>query len=166
MKTPYLGPEVTPEVLTGIETKVAEMRQLLSFAVGLTSTDRRRNQALGRQRVQFVQLTLESLQQNPELVPSFLDNAKIQQNYLLHQRLLSIQESFGQLTQMLSDTVHSTGALAASDALDVYSTVKRAAKASTPGAKVLHERLKSSLKTAKRPGGVVMFTPESKQAVT
>jgi len=165
LKTPYLGAEVTPEVLSGIETKVDEMRQLMSFAVGLTPTDRRRYQALGRQRVQFVKLTLDNLQQNPGLVPPFLDGAEIQQNYLLYQRLLNIQESFGQLTQMLSDTVHSTGALATSNALDVYSTVKRAAKGSTPGAKALHERLKNSLKPAKRLGGTDTIAPVKGQSV-
>jgi hypothetical protein len=158
LKTPYLGAEVTPEVLSGLETKVVEMRQLLSFAVGLTPTDRRRYQALGRQRVQFVKLTLDNLQQNPGLVPPFLDSEEIQLNYQLYQRMLNIQESLGQIVQMVDDTVHTTGALAASDALDVYSTVKRAAKANTPGAKSLEAKLKASLKAVPK---TVSTTPSA-----
>jgi len=165
MKTPYLGPEVTPEVLSGISTKLDEVAQLLSFAVGLSPRDRRRQQALGRQRVQFVQLTLEHLQQNPALVPPYLDSEAVIRNYGLHQEMLKVQEKLNQVQQLLSDTVHYTGSQAATDALAYYSVVKRAAQVGVPGVETARERMKASLKRVNRSGDKTGIVPGSEQAV-
>ena len=153
MKNPFLGPEVTPDVLSGIETKLDEVSQLLSFAVGLSPRDRQRRQALGRQRVKFVQLTLEHLQQNPALVPPYLDSEAVLRNYGLHNQMQNIQGKLDQIQRLLSDTVHSTGSQAATDALAYYSVVKRAAKVGVPGIEAAREKMKASLKRTKQAGG-------------
>lgn len=165
MKNPYLGSEVTPEVLLGITTKLDEISQFLSFAVGLSPKDRQRRQALGRQRVQFVQLTLEHLQQNPALVPPYLDSEAVTRNYGLHKELQKVQEKLGQIQRLLSDTVHSTGAQAATDALAYYSVVKRAAQVGVPGVEAARERMKASLKSGKRSGAKAGSVTDSEQAL-
>lgn len=153
MKTPYLGPEVTEEVITGINTTLDGLTQQLSFAVGLSPRDRQRFQALGRQRVQFVQLTLEHLQQNPALVPPYLDSEAVARNYGLHQDLQKILEKVNQVSRLLADTVHYTGSQAATDALAYYSVAKRAAQNGVPGIEVATERMKVSLKRVNKSGG-------------
>ena len=166
MKTPYLGPEVTPEVLSGIGTKLDEISQLLSFAVGLTPKDRQRRQALGRQRVKFVQLTLEHLQQNPALVPPYLDSEAVMRNYGLHQNLQKILEKMNQVSRLLADTVHYTGSQAATDALAYYAGVKRAAQVGVPGIEAAKDQMKASLKRVKQPGAKTGSVTAAVQAST
>jgi len=152
MNAPYLGPEVTPAVLTGITTTLDELTQQLSFAVGLSQKDKLRYQAMGRNRVQFVNLTLEHLQQNPALVPPYLNVEAIKRNLGLHDEIQRMREITKQVQRLLADTVHYTGAKAASDALAYYSVVKRAAKMGVPGTEVAVQTMKASLKGAKRLG--------------
>jgi hypothetical protein len=165
MKNPYLGPEVTQEVLSGITQKLDEIDQLLNFAVGLSSRDRQRRQALGRQRVQFVQLSLEHLQQNPALVPPYFNSVEVIRNFGLHQDLQKILEKMKQVSRQVSDTVHYTGAQAATDALAYYSVVKRAAKAGVPGIEAAKERMKTSVKRVNRSGDKSGIVPDGEQAV-
>jgi len=152
MITPYLGPDVTPLVLTGISTSLEDIIQKLSFAVGLSPKDKLRYQAMGRNRVQFVKLSLEHLQQNPALVPPYLEAEAIKRNLGLHDELQNLREIANQVQRLLADTVHYTGAKAASDSLAYYSGLKRAAKMGVPGTEAEVQTLKAVLKISKRPG--------------
>lgn len=165
MNTPDLNSAISVERLAELETKLEEMRQLLSFAVGLTPTDRRRYQALGRQRIRFVQLSLENIRLNPDLVPPYQDSNVIWQNYEIYLKLVKIQETINQIARLLSDTVHYSGSQLTSDALTFYSTVKRAAKTRVPGAQSVSDSLKNSLKKAKPSGGSTTDVPVTGQTV-
>ena len=166
MNAPYLGPEVTRELLAGISTDVDAMIQKLSFAVGLSPIDKMRLQGLGRNRVQFVKLTLENLQQNPILVPPYLSAVAVERNYGLHEDIEKLREKVNQVQRLLVDTVHYTGSKAASDALAYYSVVKRAALKGVPGAELAAEMMKATIRSAKRPGETPPVVPPAEVPAT
>lgn len=163
MITPYL--EIAPEVLTGAATKLDEMSQLLSLEVGLSPRDRRRYQGLGRQRVQFVQLAMEHLRQNPELAPPYFETDRALQNQETYLELLKLAEKMSALQRKIADSLHYAGALVAKDSLAYYSQLKQASRSGVPGVEDIKTRLKSSLKRAKSSGVTPGNVSENEQAV-
>jgi hypothetical protein len=134
------------EVVAQIEAKVAEIKQSMPYLVGLSTKDRQSLNILGRKSTQFVQRAVDSVRQNPELAPSFLDAEALTSNYALYNSLLTILEPVQQLERMIADTMMVAGNLAYTDALDYYNTVKRAAKSNVPGAEAVSENLKTRFK--------------------
>jgi len=137
-------------VVVQIEAKIAEIKQLMPFLIGLSSEDHQSLYILGRKSTQFVQRSVESVRQNPELAPSFLDAEVLENNYMLYNNLLTILEPVQQLERMIADTSMVAGNLAYKDALDYYNSVKRAAKSNVPGAEAVNENLKVRFKQLRR----------------
>lgn len=139
-----------PEVVAQIEAKIAEIKLSMPYLVGLSTTDHMKLNILGRKSTQFVQRAVESVRQNPELAPSFLDAGALERNYALYNSLLIVLEPVQQLERMIADTLMVAGNLAYTDALDYYNTVKRAAKSNVPGAEAVSENLKTRFKKTAR----------------
>lgn len=144
------GTELTPEVEAQILAKLNEVRELMPFAVGLSSRDRLTYPALGSKGTQFVQRSLESMRQNPSLVPAFVDVASIENSYAMYNNLLGIVESVQQLERLVTDTMHVAGSNSRSQAFEFYNSVQRGAKANVPGAQVVFENLKTRFKHGPR----------------
>jgi len=125
-----------------IEAKIGEIKLTMPFLVGLTATDHKQLNILGRKSTQFVQRAVESVRQNPELAPSYLDLEVLERNYALYNNLLTILEPVQQLERLISDTMMVAGNLAYKDALVYYNSVKRAAISNVPGAEAVSENLK------------------------
>jgi len=134
------------EVVAQIEAKVAEIKQTMPYLVGLSTNDHMKLNILGSKSTQFVQRAVESVRQNPELAPSFLDAEEMERNYALYNNLLTVLEPVQQLERMIADTMMVAGNLAYKDALDYYNSVKRAAKSNVPGAESVSENLKTRFK--------------------
>jgi hypothetical protein len=118
----------------------------MPYLVGLSSNDHMKLNILGSKSTQFVQRAVESVRQNPELAPSFLDAEEMERNYALYNNLLTVLEPVQQLERMIADTMMVAGNLAYKDALDYYNSVKRAAKSNVPGAESVSESLKTRFK--------------------
>ena len=146
MKANLENAALPSEVVAQIEAKVAEIKQSMPYLVGLSTKDRQSLNILGRKSTQFVQRAVDSVRQNPELAPSFLDAETLTSNYSLYNSLLTILEPVQQLERMIADTMMVAGNLAYTDALDYYNTVKRAAKSNVPGAEAVSENLKTRFK--------------------
>jgi len=151
MKTNLENAVLPPEVVAQIEAKIGEIKLSMPYLVGLSTTDHQKLNILGRKSTQFVQRAVESVRQNPELAPSFLDAEVLERNYALYNSLLTILEPVQHLERMIADTLMVAGNLAYTDALDYYNTVKRAAKSNVPGAEAVKENLKTRFK--KKSGG-------------
>jgi hypothetical protein len=150
MKANLENAALPSEVVAQIEAKVAEIKQTMPYLVGLSTTDHQKLNILGRKSTQFVQRAVESVRQNPELAPSFLDAEVLERNYALYNNLLTVLEPVQQLERMISDTLMVAGNLAYKDALDYYNTVKRAAKSNVPGAEAVSENLKTRFRQTSR----------------
>jgi hypothetical protein len=150
MKANLKNAALPSEVAAQIEAKVTEIKLLMPYLVGLSTTDHQKLNILGRKSTQFVQRAVESVRQNPELAPSFLDAGVLERNYALYNSLLTILEPVQHLERMISDTLMVAGNLAYTDALDYYNTVKRAAKSNVPGAEAVSENLKTRFRQNSR----------------
>lgn len=156
---------VTTESLAAITAKLDEVTNMMSFAVGLNTTDKQRLQTVGRERLNFVQLAMENLRQNPDIIPSYFDSEEVLQNAEIHMELRNVQVKFDRLQRMLTDTLHYTGAKAVEDSLSYYAAVKQASKKGHPGMEDIKTRLKSSLKRTKSLGAKPGNVSENEQAV-
>lgn len=159
------GDELTPEINAQILEKLEEIRQLMPFAVGLSARERLTFPALGSKGTQFVQRSLESMRQNPTLVPAFVDVSSVESSYAMYNNLLGIVESIQQLERLAMDTMHSAGNYSRNQSLEFYNSVQRGAKANVPGAQSVLESLKTRFKVVRRSGGIVPNAGNGEQAV-
>lgn len=150
LKSALNGAELTPEGVELILAKLNEIRELMPFSVGLSSKDRLTYPALGSKGTQFVQRSLESMRQNPTLVPAFVDVESIESSYAMYNNLLGIAESVQQLERLVTDTMHVAGSNSRSQAFEFYNSVQRGAKANVPGAQIVFENLKTRFKKTAR----------------
>ena len=144
---------LTAEEISAIETKLAEIRQSLPFMVGLSSQDRMKLNPIGRKSTQFVQRVVESIRQNPEMAPQFVDAQSLENGYELYNQLGAMLVPVEQLQRMIADTMYVAGSNAHGSALDFYNSAKRAAKSGVPGAQVVVDALKPRFRKTKRSGG-------------
>lgn len=155
MKATLENAALPSEVVAQIEAGLAEVKQLMPYLVGLSTEDHKSLNVLGRKSTQFVQRAVESVRQNPELAPSFLDAEALTRNYTLYNNLLIVLEPVQQLERMIADTLMVAGNLAYTDALDYYNSVQRAAKSNVPGAEAVNENLKTRFKKKARGGSAL-----------
>lgn len=153
IKSTLNGVDLTPEGVAGIMAKLDEIRSMMPFAVGLSARERLTYPALGSKGTQFVQRSLESMRQNPTLVPAFVELSEIESSYAMYNNLLGIVESIQQLERLASDTMHIAGNQSRNQALEFYSSVQRGSKANVPGAQSVLENLKTRFKNVKRSKG-------------
>lgn len=138
-----ISAELTDEVVTSILTKMEEIRALLPFLVGLTPAER---QALPKMRMPtayFVDAALDSAQQNPNLVPPYLNLTEARKDMQLFRQLSRILAPIQQLFEAADDTTLAVGSEAYTGMLTYYNSAKRAAKDGVPGADTVVNSLKS-----------------------
>jgi len=143
---------LTSETIAQIESGISDLKNLMPWLVGLSTKDRMNLVTVGSKSTQFIQRAVESVRQNPELAPSFLDAERLGSRYKLYNDLLSILEPVQFLERMISDTMMLAGSEAFADARDYYNTVKRAAKANVPGAQTVADNLKTRFEKTSRKG--------------
>jgi hypothetical protein len=156
IKSALNGSNLTPEGVAQIMAKLNEIRELMPFAVGLSSRERLTYPALGSKGTQFVQRSIESMRQNPSLVPAFIEVSSTETSYAMYNKLLGVVESVQQLERLVSDTMHIAGNDARNQSLEFYNSVQRGAKANVPGAQSVLESLKTRFKSVKRTKGQVV----------
>ena len=156
---------LTAEEVSAIETKLADLRQSLPFMVGLSSKDRMKLNPIGRKSTQFVQRVVESIRQNPEMAPQFVDAQNLEKGYELYNQLGALLVPVEQLQRMMADTMYVAGSTAHGSSLDFYNSAKRAAKSGIPGAQVVVDSLKPRFRKTKRSGGNATSVDAGTQAV-
>jgi hypothetical protein len=142
---------LTTDLVKNVKDKLDEARLLFPFEVGLSAKDRMKNRALGSYSTQFVQQAVESMKQNPKLVPAFVDVEEAETYYSMYNSLLGIQDSVELLHRLVGDAMHMAGNQANKHSLDFYNSVKRGAKSNVPGAQSVLENLKPRFKNVGRP---------------
>jgi hypothetical protein len=154
---------LTSENIAQIETGLTGIKTLMPWLVGLSTEDRKNLSIVGSKTTQFIQRAVESVRQNPELAPSFLDAERLNSRYKLYNDLLSILEPVQLLERMIADTMMVAGSEAYSEARDYYNTVKRAAISNVPGAQAVADNLKTRFVKATRKGENTVIAPEAGQ---
>ena len=157
---------LTAEQVSSIETRLAEIRQEMPFLVGLSSRDRMKLNPIGSKSTQFVQRVVESIRQNPEMSPQFVDAQNLEKGFELYNQLGSLQTQVGQLEQMIADTMLTQGSSTFGSALDFYNSAKRAVKSGIPGAQTIVDTLKPRFRKTRRKVGDGSNADTSGGAVT
>ena len=110
----------------------------------------------------FVEDALATVQENGEILPSFVKPADMEKDMDLYRRLDGVVIRVSQLGAKLRDTQMLAGSEAYSNALSVYKMFGMAAEAGLPGAQPIYERLRARFE---RPGSAdadqVPETPEN-----
>ena len=143
--------ELTTDLVKGVKDKLDEVRAMFPFEVGLSAKDRMTNRALGSRSTQFVQQAVESMKQNPSLVPAFVDATEAETYFSMYNSLLGIRDSVELLHRLVGDAMHMAGTMANKQSLDFYNSVKRGAKSNVPGAQSVLENLKPRFRNVGRP---------------
>lgn len=133
---------ISDQTLAQIETKISEIRQLLSpYLVNLTSEERTKLPKMSDKSVSFVSKVMEYIKTNPDLIPPMMDKEEMEKDFKLNQSLQPVFKILKQLSENVSETLMLTGHEAYAQALLYYATVKMAAKTGSPDAKTIQEDL-------------------------
>lgn len=133
---------ISDQTLAQIETKISEIRQLLSpYLVNLTPEERTKLPKMSDKSVSFVSKVMEYIKTNPDLIPPMMDKEEMEKDFKLNQSLQPVFKILKQLSENVSETLMLTGHEAYAQALLYYATVKMAAKTGSPDAKTIQEDL-------------------------
>ena len=133
---------ISDQTLAQIETKISEIRHLLSpYLVNLTSEERTKLPKMSDKSVSFVSKVMEYIKTNPDLIPPMMDKEEMEKDFKLNQSLQPVFKILKQLSENVSETLMLTGHEAYAQALLYYATVKMAAKTGSPDAKTIQEDL-------------------------
>ena len=89
---------------TSIIQKLTEIRALLPFLVNLTDLERKRLARVGDQTIGWEEKCQTYMEQQPSLVPSFVDVAELQKDRDLRLDLNDLRRQFHALAESLDDT--------------------------------------------------------------
>jgi hypothetical protein len=144
--------QAIPEaVLQEAQTKLDEVNALLSpYETALTPDERRSTLVMGDKSLGFVEKAFEFAQQNPTLVPPFLDMAAFAIDKSDAVKLRTLRNTSQQVTQGIADTEMLAGSEAFQAALVFYNSVKLAASQDVYGAKAVYEELQKRFPGGKR----------------
>lgn len=144
---------LSPETVADILQKLADIDSAINDGVSLRPTDRRKLLKLGRKTTQFVQRTIEMTQQNPEMVPPYIDRASMESNYQVYNQMLNLVHVVDQLKRKLEDRLLASGSYAHTVSLSCYKAIKNASADNVPGAEPVYAALKTRFKPVKRKSG-------------
>jgi hypothetical protein len=130
-------------VLKEILMKINDAKELLLPYVNPLTPDERHNMLkMGEKSLSFVEKSHEFAQQNPTLVPPYLNMNEFSIDFADAHGLWSVQNAARQLCEGIDDTSMVAGSEAMQAALVFYNSVKVAAAGDVSGAKAIYEELK------------------------
>lgn len=127
--------------LDGILQSIAQIANQLPFLVNLTPRERQSLRGLGASDHPFLSNSLAIADNNPQIVPPYIDLPAVERDYQLALRLETIATQLGSLHEKITDTAIAAGSEAFQGGLAIYQTVKDAAKSGTPGTDAFAEEL-------------------------
>lgn len=132
---------VLPANKTALLGMGAQMKTLLPFLIAKTNEERKKGFKLGDGTLSFLEKATNYANQNPALVPPFLNLPEMTKDTTLAADLDLILKSLEPVIQNINDTYQEAGAEALSAALVFYNNVKMAAHNNVPGAQVIYDDL-------------------------
>jgi hypothetical protein len=145
---------IPQDVLTGAQTKIQEVLTLLTpYLLALTPAERQGMPKMGEKTISFVEKAHDFAQQNPNLVPPYLEMGAFRTDFADAHGLWTLHNLVMQLEEGISDTEMTAGSEAYQAALVFYKSVKMATAQDIPGAKAVYEELKTRFPGGKRKAG-------------
>ena len=141
MSKKTVSAELTSENETTVLQNLDGATGLLPFLVELTSDDRKRMYFMSRKRLDFMERGLRYAQENPQLVPSYLDLTEFERDVALRAQLYRVFDRVNTLHKGLKDTLSVLESEAYEIARAFYAAVKVAAKRGEQGAENISKDL-------------------------
>lgn len=130
---------------------VALVRSKLPQLLSLSPEERTGGMQLGTKSLGHIEKIVDYMDQNPHLVPSYVDVAAFKRDVSLVRDLREILRVMEPLMQSLSDTATVAGFEAMSAGMAFYNAVKVAAKTNAPNAGVVYADLRERFGKGRRP---------------
>ena len=140
MGNPNIDAVLATQDIQAIKTAFETVLSKLPFAVNLTPDDRKKLTKTGSDSVGYVQDALTGLQANPTAFPGTLDATAFGKDVTLFTVLTELTTLAQSVAETLDDTRMAVGSEAMSQANQVYTYAKTAAK-TTPGLQSLVDQL-------------------------
>ena len=137
-----LSVTVDPAVITEVKTKIEEINALLPFLTGLTKEERKTLPKINRSNKVFVEDTLDSMRQNGNILPNFVQVEEVEKDYSLYNDLKVLALELAALSEKVNDTRILAGSEAYSTSLLAYKMFGVAANSGVAGAEALYSRLR------------------------
>ncbi|WP_025665632.1 hypothetical protein [Aquimarina megaterium] len=137
-----LSVTVDPQVITEVKSKIEEINTLLPFLTGLTKEERKTLPKINRSNKLFVEDTLNSMRQNEEIVPGYINLDEVEKDYALYNELKVLALELAELSEKVNDTRILAGSEAYTTSLLAYKMFGMAAQSGVAGAESLYTRLR------------------------
>ncbi|MPQ48650.1 hypothetical protein GCQ56_16715 [Marinifilum sp. N1E240] len=142
---------LTDEQKATIDTALKSLKDTLGpVLISLTPDEKKSMLILGDKTLSFVNKNLMYSNQNPEFIPSYLNQNDWSVDMQAWNDLAPINSQLKELNSLLNDTIALCGNEAYRQALTYYNNVKQAAKDNVPSAKPIYEELKQQYPNHKK----------------
>lgn len=127
---PYANISVTLSEadMQAVRASLDAIRAKLPFLVALTPKERQKLVKMGEKSVAFVKQCLQTVKDNPDLMPPTFNRQEFERDVDLASSLLGLLLLMQDLCAKLDDTLLAVGSEAMQQSLDVYAQVKLTAK--------------------------------------
>lgn len=147
----------TPQ-LTGIQEQAIDnffdgMEQILNFGEGLRPKERREIVKLVRQNLIFVREAMESIEEVPEILPTYVDAQTIRSRFKLHEQLRMLEDKSGAFYEKVKDLRYVVGRQVYEDGLMIYGGAKFASQNRVPKASYYYNRMRRRFLSNGSPAG-------------
>jgi hypothetical protein len=132
---------ITEDVKAQIQANINSIAEILPFLLALTNEDRQSGLKLGDKTIALIDKGIDYADNNPTLVPAYVNFAEVKKDYQLQKDLIGILQLLYSLVQKIEDTQQEAGAEAYNGVLAFYQAVRVAAEKNVPGARVIYEDL-------------------------
>jgi len=142
---------LTDEQKATIDAALKSLKDTLGpVLISLTPDEKKSMLILGDKTLSFVNKNLMYSIQNPEFIPSYLNQNDWSVDMQAWNDLAPINSQLKELNSLLNDTIALCGNEAYRQALTYYNNVKQAAKDNVPSAKPIYEELKQQYPNHKK----------------
>ena len=133
MPSQNISAKLKPVTKNEILNLLTQIFERLPFIINLTPEERLSLPKMGDKTIAFVDKVLELAQQNPQLVPPYVNVDELRRDYELSMHLRVILNAVRQIYEKLDDTTLASGSEAYLASLSFYNKAKNASKMNVPG---------------------------------
>ena len=125
-----------------IDAFLDSIEQILNFEEALRPKERQEIVKLTRNNLTFVREALETIDEVPEVLPSYFDQAEIEERFALHEQVRSMEVKFMAFVEKLKDMRYRIGRQTWEDAITIYHSTRMASENRVPKASHYYNRMR------------------------
>ena len=152
---------MTENTVADLKNLLKQILGLMPFLIGLTTDERSTLPKIGEANKAFVRDCINSMINNADMLPSFVNPAEILKDFTLFEQLDELELLMLQTMEKIQDTRILAGSEAYSGCLSAYHIFETASAAGVPGSDALFNTLKQRFAAQGGNGGNLPTPPQS-----